>query len=118
MTQAPGGHLYWQAVISAQLGERERAVSELQEAFSLGVGLNKQFHRDPIWQPLRDYPTTHLPLDFMLGGPYAFPEKTSCHWRGRGQEGGALFLIPGPPRLAVPVGYGQLASGPTYQHFV
>ena len=50
-----GQHIYWQACISAQLGEQEAAVDLLREAFSEGLEYGIEFHRDVNLEVLRDY---------------------------------------------------------------
>ena len=59
---APGGpwtasnRSYWRAAIAAHLGEKDRAVDLLAEAFSQGwsysIGIHAYFDLEPIW----DYP--------------------------------------------------------------
>jgi len=51
-----GKNIYWQAAIAGQLGELSRAVSLLYDAQSKGNAFESGFHRDPIWEPLREYP--------------------------------------------------------------
>ncbi len=51
-----GSNIYNAACIASMLGERERAVQLLQEAFSRGFRYSIGFHRDPDLEPLRDYP--------------------------------------------------------------
>ena len=51
-----GDHTYWRARIAAQLGEKERAVALLREAFSQGYGFPISIHRDMDLEPLWDYP--------------------------------------------------------------
>ncbi len=50
-----GKNRYWQAVIAAQVGRREQAVSRLREAFAQGYYYGIELHRDPLLAPLRDY---------------------------------------------------------------
>jgi tetratricopeptide (TPR) repeat protein len=47
---------YWRAAIAAQLGEQDRAVALLVEAFSQGMRYYVTFHIDPMFEPLWDYP--------------------------------------------------------------
>ena len=51
-----GRHTYWQACIAAQLGERERAMLLLRDAFSQGRRFDLWLHRDMDLEPLHDYP--------------------------------------------------------------
>jgi len=51
-----GNHLYQQARIVALLGEKERAVALLKEAFSQGRYYGVYLHRDIDLEPLWDYP--------------------------------------------------------------
>jgi len=51
-----GRALYWQARIGSLLGERERAVSLLREAYTRGRYVWMPVHRDMDFEPLRDYP--------------------------------------------------------------
>ena len=44
------------ARIAAALGDRERAVNLLQDAFSRGTGYGIWLHREPAFDGLRDYP--------------------------------------------------------------
>ena len=50
-----GRNIYWQAAIAAQLGEHSRAVTLLYDAHSKGNSFSSGFHRDPVWEPLRDH---------------------------------------------------------------
>jgi serine/threonine protein kinase len=50
-----GEHLYWRACIAAHLGEKERAVALLKEAFSQGRTYGVNLHRDINLEPLWDY---------------------------------------------------------------
>ena len=51
-----GNHLYWQACIASLLGEKDRAVALLKEAFSQGLEYGIFLHRDIDLEPLWDYP--------------------------------------------------------------
>jgi hypothetical protein len=51
-----GENIYWQACIAALLGERERAVVSLREAFARGHGYTLVLHTDIDLESLRDYP--------------------------------------------------------------
>ena len=51
-----GIHIAYQAVIAAHLGEKDRAVALLQEAFHNGYAYGLHYHSDPRWEPLRDHP--------------------------------------------------------------
>jgi tetratricopeptide (TPR) repeat protein len=51
-----GNHTYWQACIAAQLGEAERAMLLLRDAFSQGRSFDLWLHRDMDFEPLWDYP--------------------------------------------------------------
>jgi tetratricopeptide (TPR) repeat protein/predicted Ser/Thr protein kinase len=51
-----GRHLYWQACIASLLGEKERAVALLEEAFSQGLDYGVHLHRNIDLEPLWDYP--------------------------------------------------------------
>jgi tetratricopeptide (TPR) repeat protein/predicted Ser/Thr protein kinase len=51
-----GDRLYWQACIASLLGEKERAVALLKEAFSQGLEYSVNIHRDIALEPLWDYP--------------------------------------------------------------
>ncbi|MFC1639259.1 BTAD domain-containing putative transcriptional regulator [Gemmatimonadota bacterium] len=51
-----GAHTRWRAAIAAALGYRDRAVRLLQQAIREGVAHGIWQHRDPEWEPLRDYP--------------------------------------------------------------
>jgi tetratricopeptide (TPR) repeat protein len=50
-----GAHLIWRARIAALLGEQERAVMLLREAFAQGASFGITWHRDPDLESLRDY---------------------------------------------------------------
>ncbi len=51
-----GSNLQWAAHVSAMLGEKERAVRLLGDAFARGVPFTLTHHRDPAFASLRDYP--------------------------------------------------------------
>jgi len=51
-----GNHLWWQARIASLLGEKERAVGLLREAFSQGLTYGVYLHREIDLEPLWDYP--------------------------------------------------------------
>ena len=51
-----GGPTLWRALIAASLGERERAVNLLRDAFGRGADYGIWLHRDPDLASLRDYP--------------------------------------------------------------
>ncbi|MDH7514194.1 MAG: tetratricopeptide repeat protein, partial [Clostridiales bacterium] len=51
-----GQHLWWQARIAALIGEKEKAVALLKEAFSQGSDYGVSLHRDIDLEPLWDYP--------------------------------------------------------------
>jgi hypothetical protein len=51
-----GRDFYWQGCIAAQLGERERAMTLLSEAYARGRIFTVSLHRDMDLEPLRDYP--------------------------------------------------------------
>ncbi len=51
-----GRHVYWQARIAAQLGDRERAVALLREAYARGHPFSVLLHRDMDLEPLRGDP--------------------------------------------------------------
>jgi serine/threonine protein kinase len=50
-----GAHLIWRARIAALLGEQDRAVMLLREAFAQGAAYGISWHRDPDLESLRDY---------------------------------------------------------------
>jgi len=50
-----GLNILWQAAIAANLGEKSRAVTLLQDAFRKGLNYGIWYHRYPIWEPLWDY---------------------------------------------------------------
>jgi len=50
-----GRDLYWQACIAAQLGESERAMALLREAYASGRVFSILLHRDMDLEPLHDY---------------------------------------------------------------
>jgi tetratricopeptide (TPR) repeat protein len=51
-----GRDVYWQACIAALLGERERAMELLRDAYARGRAFTIFLHRDMDLEPLRDYP--------------------------------------------------------------
>ncbi len=51
-----GGPTLWRARIAAVLGEQERAVNLLRDAFTRGTNYGIWLHRDPELASLRDYP--------------------------------------------------------------
>jgi hypothetical protein len=51
-----GSNTYWRARIASLLGDRERAVALLREAFAQGREYGVYLHRDMDLEPLRDYP--------------------------------------------------------------
>ncbi|MFB3111583.1 MAG: hypothetical protein ACE10G_06085 [Gemmatimonadales bacterium] len=51
-----GGPMLWRARIAASLGERERAVNLLRDAFGRGTNYGIWLHRDPELASLRDHP--------------------------------------------------------------
>ena len=51
-----GGNTYWRACIAALLGEKDRAVALLKEAFGQGRSYGVSLHRDINLEPLWDYP--------------------------------------------------------------
>jgi hypothetical protein len=46
---------YWQAAIAAHLGDKDRAVDLLAEAFSKGFPYGLYLHRTPDFEPLWDH---------------------------------------------------------------
>jgi len=50
-----GDHLLWRAEIAALLGEQDRAVMFLREAFAQGAAYGIQWHRDADLESLREY---------------------------------------------------------------
>ncbi len=50
-----GQHTYWRARIAALLGESQRAVALLNEAFAQGQGFGVNLHRDTDLESLRNY---------------------------------------------------------------
>ncbi|TSA15950.1 serine/threonine protein kinase [bacterium] len=50
-----GDHLIWRARIAALLGEQDRAVMLLREAFAQGADYGITWHRDPDLESLREY---------------------------------------------------------------
>ena len=50
-----GEHTFWRACIAAQLGERQKAVALLREAFSQGRCFSTHIHRHIDLEPLWDY---------------------------------------------------------------
>ncbi|UCC74138.1 MAG: hypothetical protein JSV86_06145, partial [Gemmatimonadota bacterium] len=57
-----GDHTYWRACIAALLGERERALSLLRDAFAQGVSYGAYLHAEYDLEPLRD----HQPFQELL----------------------------------------------------
>ena len=53
---AHGAHTYWRAAIAALLGERDRAVVLLRDAFGQGHDRGLRIHASPEFEALRDYP--------------------------------------------------------------
>jgi tetratricopeptide (TPR) repeat protein len=51
-----GRHTYWRACIASILGEKERAVALLREAFGQGQYLGLQIHQSPHLELLNDFP--------------------------------------------------------------
>ena len=51
-----GRHTYWRACIATLLGEKDRAVALLKEAFGQGRSYGVDLHRDIDLEPLWDYP--------------------------------------------------------------
>jgi DNA-binding SARP family transcriptional activator/tetratricopeptide (TPR) repeat protein len=51
-----GRDTYWQACIASLLGERERAMVLLRDAYARGRAFTVLLHRDMDLEPLRDYP--------------------------------------------------------------
>lgn len=51
-----GWNTQWRARIAAALGERDRAVALLKDAYSQGWSHILEDHRSPHWQPLRGFP--------------------------------------------------------------
>ena len=49
-----GNSIFWQAAVSAQRGEQSRAVALLYDANRNGYPFSIDFHRNTIWEPLRD----------------------------------------------------------------
>jgi tetratricopeptide (TPR) repeat protein len=54
--RARAQRIYWQGAIAAHLGEKERAVALLAEAFSNGHRFEVHVHQVISWEPLWDYP--------------------------------------------------------------
>ena len=52
-----GNHTYWRACIASLLGDKERAVNLLTEAFNQGRSYGVYLHKDMNLEPLRDYPS-------------------------------------------------------------
>jgi serine/threonine protein kinase/tetratricopeptide (TPR) repeat protein len=52
-----GSHLWWQARIASLLGEKERAVGLLREAFSQGLSYGVYLHCEIDLEPLWDHPS-------------------------------------------------------------
>jgi hypothetical protein len=51
-----GEHTYYRAGIAANLGERERAVELLRDAFAQGQYFGYSLHNSLALEPLRGYP--------------------------------------------------------------
>jgi hypothetical protein len=51
-----GSHTYWRACIAAHLGDKQKAVKLLKEAFNQGQNYGVYLHNDMELEPLRDYP--------------------------------------------------------------
>jgi tetratricopeptide (TPR) repeat protein/tRNA A-37 threonylcarbamoyl transferase component Bud32 len=51
-----GGPASWQALIAAQLGDRDRAVESLREAYGHGASYGMWLHNSPQFEALRGYP--------------------------------------------------------------
>jgi hypothetical protein len=51
-----GRGVYWQACIAAQLGDHERGISLLLEAYSQGRAMDVGLHSDMDLEPLHDDP--------------------------------------------------------------
>jgi hypothetical protein len=51
-----GRDSYWQACIASLLGERERAMVLLREAYARGRPFSVNLHTDMDLEPLHDYP--------------------------------------------------------------
>lgn len=50
-----GRNHYWRARVASLLGDRERAVALLREAYARGHPFSVLLHRDMDLEPLRDY---------------------------------------------------------------
>ncbi len=59
-----GRDVYWQACIASLLGERERAMTLLTEAYDRGRLFSVRLHRDMDFEPLHDYQPFQ---DFLRG---------------------------------------------------
>ncbi len=59
-----GRDVYWQACIASLLGDRERAMALLSEAYARGRLFSVLLHRDMDLEPLHDYPPFE---DFLRG---------------------------------------------------
>ncbi len=51
-----GADTRWRAAIAAALGDRDGAVTLLEQAFEEGMALGYYHQRDPEWETLRDHP--------------------------------------------------------------
>jgi len=51
-----GSHTYWRACIASLLGEKQKALKLLKEAFKQGRGYGVYLHNNMDLEPLRDYP--------------------------------------------------------------
>jgi len=49
-------HIWWQAKISALMGEEERAMTHLRDVYNRGKSYHLDLHRDIDFELLRDYP--------------------------------------------------------------
>jgi hypothetical protein len=59
-----GRDVYWQACIASLLGDRQRAMALLSEAYARGRLFSVFLHRDMDLEPLHDYPPFQ---DFLRG---------------------------------------------------
>ena len=56
LPQSASDRSFWRAAIAAHLGEKDRAVDLLSEAFSQGMPYYIYLHSHPAFEPLWDYP--------------------------------------------------------------